>query len=139
MTCEQGRLPLHSESTEGTPVKTEQQQTEQPNPLEQFSATLAMMAHNRALLEGLRPHDQNWTILLQDLAMLVDENVTIGLRTPWVRRVAVPVWYAYRKLSEEENADVSRVKGALEILRQCSDVRVQTICSQWLRETRHAG
>jgi hypothetical protein len=138
MTCEQGRLPLHSESAEGTPVKTEQQ-TEQPNPLEQFSATLAMMAHNRALLEGLRPHDQNWTILLQDLAMLVDENVTIGLRTPWVRRVAVPVWYAYRKLSDE-NADVSdRVKGALEILRQCSDVRVQTICSQWLREARHAG
>ena len=107
-----------------------------PSPIDQFAGTIMLMAHNRTLLESIRQNDQNWTALLQDIAMLVDESVTIGLRSPWVRRVAVPVFYAWKTMQGTgDEGDQARAKKAIEIMSQCSDTRVQTICTSWLKET----
>lgn len=112
---------------------------EELNPIMEFCSTVAMMAQNRSLLEGVRDHDANWTILLQDLAMLCNENASIGLRSKWVRRVVAPVWFAHRALNDDAGDEQDRAKQAVALLRECADVRVQTVCLRWLKDTYHVG
>lgn len=135
--CDEPELPLHSENGEGIAVKTRDAEPAEakPSPIESYAATIAMMAENRALLEGLRPNDSNWITLLQDLNMLCAEGVTLGLRTPWARRVAVPLMFAHKVMSDEDEDDRVKAKKAKEILKQCSDARTQSVCIGWLEET----
>lgn len=115
-------------------IKSEATEQERPSPLEQFAGTIALMGQNRTLLAGINKNDPNWTTLLEDLAMLCDEGVTFGLRTFWARRVAAPVYLAFKEIAKEGG----NPQAALDVLKQCADTRVQTICSQWIRERFHA-
>lgn len=132
-TCAEPELPLHFESDEGIQPMTQATAADTPSPLEQYAGTIILMAQNRTLLEGIRPNDHNWIALLQDMAMLVDESVTLGLRSPWARRVAVPVFYAWKALQNENVEPEIRAASAIDILSQCSDRRVLTICTTWLK------
>ena len=135
-TCTEPELPLQSWDGEGIPLMQAEQPVaeDKPSPIEQFAGTIAVMAQNRTLLEGIRPNDRIWHELLQDLAMLVDEGVTIGLRSPWARRVATPILFAHRALSGDGEHKTKALK-ALEILAQCGDERVKNLCTKWVKET----
>jgi hypothetical protein len=113
--------------------------TEVPSPLDSFAATIALMGANRTLLAGLGVvlGEPEWRVLLEDLAMLTNERVVVGLRTPWVRRVAVPVLSAHKALQMREGTDQERARSAVEILKQCTDEHVQRVMVQWIQRKFH--
>lgn len=115
-------------------IKPTQKPTETASPLDSLAATIALMAANRKFLIGdALPSPK----LLEDLAMLVDEHVVIGLRTQWARRVAVPILAAHRALHKTEGTEQERARVALDILRQCTDVEAHQVCSNWIRGKYH--
>jgi hypothetical protein len=111
-----------------------------PSPLDTFVATVTAMAEQRAMLAGmitgvLAP-DTPWKPTLDDLEMMVHENVIIGLRSRWVRRVAVPVFQARRALQAKGEPKDNAAK-AMEILDQCTDELVKVTCMRWIVATYH--
>lgn len=83
------------------------------NPVADFAAMLTAMGQFRNLL----PIDKT---LGEDLAMLTTEGVVVGLRSPWVRRVALPAWQVHKVLSTDAPKRERGAK-AIEILTQCKD------------------
>ncbi len=73
----------------------------------------------------------------QDLAMFLDEGVTLGLREPFFRKIAHPMFMAYKAF--KENGGLAKYDTPLEILNQmvASDWREAAI--QWIkrRKTRY--
>lgn len=115
---------------------------EKPSPLAAFVTAITGMADARKLIGGAASWldhgpDPRWSVMLDDLEMMLHERVIIGLRSPWVRRVAVPVFQAYRALHAREGDDKDRARHAIEILGQCTDCNVQAECRNWIREKYH--
>lgn len=137
--CATPELPLQFAGTgERVPmIKPQQQPTESPSPLDSLAATIALLAANRKHLKGAVDTVSNFPTLLEDLALLVDEHVVIGLRTQWARRVAVPVLAAHRALHRTEGTEQERARVALDILRQCTDADIHNACSNWIRGKYH--
>ena len=71
---------------------------------------------------------------IEDAKLFFEEGVTIGLRSPWMRRVCVPIVMAHRAMSNA--ADPERFNKALEILSQCDDPVWQELCKAEVR-SRH--
>jgi hypothetical protein len=94
---------------------------------------LAMLhiGKNRKALEPIFS-DGAGRVALEDIAMLMEENVYIGLRTRWVRRVAVPMTRAYLALHAEGQSDAQRASTAKEILDQCDDDALAVASVNWI-------
>lgn len=67
---------------------------------------------------------------LQDLCMMLDEGVVIGLRDPFFRRVAVPIMHAHRAFKKRD------IPIALEIMEQCRATDWRLACTEWLERRR---
>jgi hypothetical protein len=141
MPCDQSELPLQSPDGERIPMIKLKEATPQlqADPVEGLALTIAMMAQHRKLLAKAVGSVSDWSVLLEDLEMLAEERVIVGLRTHWARRVAVPVIHAYRALQSTDGSPQERARKALDVLRQCSDVAVQTVLSEYIRETYHVA
>lgn len=114
----------------------------EPSPLTNFVGLLRTIADNRAvLMPALGQADANadWRVLLEDVQMMLTENVVIGLRTQWVRRVAVPVHRAWLALRSGEGKPKERALRAIEILQQCSDTTLRDACVFWIRNRHEIG
>jgi hypothetical protein len=66
----------------------------------------------------------------QDLMMFLEEGPVIGLRDPFFRRVATPMWNAYHHLKNLDNE--LRFDEAKEIMAQCSATDWRLACNQWI-------
>ncbi len=75
-----------------------------------------------------------WEEWQQDLHMLLDEGVVIGLRDPFLRGVAVPMMMAHR--AYRENTGIERYDKALEILERCRASDWQLAATQWIHRRR---
>lgn len=109
------------------------------SPIARFVRNIKIMGEQRKELEALgnefsRPTE--WRIALEDLAMLTQEKVVIGLRTRWVRRVAVPMVQAYRALTADGDP-LPNARKAVQILSQLRghDDILLADCISWLEET----
>jgi thymidylate synthase len=67
---------------------------------------------------------------LQDLHMFLEEGVVIGLRDPFFRRVATPMFMAHRAF--KENVGAERYTKALEILERCEAKDWRVAAEQWI-------
>lgn len=107
---------------------------EQGSPIAAFNVTLRNMVATRGLMNLSLAFGKTWVLFDQDITMLVLEGVTIGLRTPWVRRVAVPMLMAQKALDSNEQDEALRVKTALEILQQLrnADDVLYARCVKWM-------
>lgn len=65
----------------------------------------------------------------QDLAMFMAEGPTVGLRDPFFRRVATPMWYAHL---EYRKKTVEGIQAAREIMEQCEATDWKLACLDWL-------
>lgn len=109
------------------------------SPLARFVFTLEQMNENRALFGtlgnafGAGP----FRLFSDDLNMLLTERLVIGLRTQWLRRVAVPMLMAQRALAEGEGDMRARATIATEILTQLAgyDNDLMARCVSWLHST----
>lgn len=111
-----------------------------PSPLAAFVDALTGIDANRTMLAGLQ--DSAWPgciTFLDDLRMMLHEKMVFGIRTQWLRRVAIPVWMAHRHITEvfQHPDEAKRALEAIEILRQCQDVHVRETCINWIQETHH--
>lgn len=70
------------------------------------------------------------TIWMQDLAMFMKHGPIVGLREPFFRRVAGPMWHAYDAYRDKENPD--RFAIAQEIMEQCHATDWKKACTEWL-------
>lgn len=77
----------------------------------------------------------DWRVLVDDVQMMLHEGVVIGLRTTWVRRIAVPIYKAHTMLTSGNGTPKERAVKAIEILEQCSDKTMAAHCAAWIRET----
>lgn len=66
----------------------------------------------------------------EDLLMMMDENVSIGLRNVWLRRVAHPALMAHKAYSDK--ADEERHTKALEICEHIVSMDWRVACKMWL-------
>jgi hypothetical protein len=106
------------------------------SPLTVFVNTLKLIAaQRRVLMNVLGQADANadWRVFLEDIEMMLTENVVIGLRTPWVRRVAVPVHRAWMAMRSGDGKPKERAVKALEILKQCQDETLRNECVTYIR------
>lgn len=106
------------------------QSTPVESPLDSFMLAMIHIGKNRRALEAL--FGEQARVALEDIAMLTQENVYIGLRTRWVRRVAVPMTRAYLALHAGEQSDTQRASTAKEILEQCDDVVLAGASVNWI-------
>jgi hypothetical protein len=74
------------------------------------------------------PRDVDAKVFAEDCKLLLEENVTYGLRSEWLRRVAVPVIMAYRHINVAP-ATRERFAEAKEIISQCADVNWREYCT----------
>lgn len=66
----------------------------------------------------------------QDLGMFLDEGVVIGLRDPFFRKVATPMYMAHRALKEGDAP--ARFELALEIIQNCRSEDWRMASEQWI-------
>ena len=109
----------------------------QESPLVLFVAAVTAMSAARQELLSAQVYlgDPEWRIFLEDITMMTAEHVIHGLRTPWVRRVAIPIYKAQEALSVPRGSEAERAKLALEILDQCTDTDLRNRCQQWIQDT----
>lgn len=79
-------------------------------------------------------HQGDLTVFDQDLAMLLDEDVSLGLRTAWLRKVFIPVIRAHE--AYKDKADPERHEKAIEIVAQCRAPDWRLACTEWLERRR---
>lgn len=105
------------------------------SPLFSFVTTLGAMGKNRRMLlpalGGFAAGE--WKEFLDDLEMLNTEKVIVGLRSVWVRRIAVPVFQAHRELGRADKEPKEKFDTALEILKQCQDEALRKECEDWIK------
>lgn len=82
-------------------------------------------------------HSGNTQEFDEDVAMLLDENVTFGLRSPWLRKVAVPVMKAHQAYRDKANGE--RFENAQACVAQIRAHDWRLACSEWLsrRQAEH--
>lgn len=135
--CEPTQLPLQFAGTEDVPMIKPPLPNEGPSPIDSLVATITLMAANRKFIKKAVCTVSDYQVMLEDLTMLVDENVVVGLRTVWARRVAVPVLKAHRALQGNLGSEQERARSAIEILKQCNDEDVKSSCIKWLQGKYH--
>lgn len=104
------------------------------SPLAQFVASVRNLVTCKPLLASLEIQFKGWGMFQNDLAMAFD-GAPMGIRSPWVRRIFMPVLEAQRLLSTDED-DVVKAKAALvalDNLRNADDVLYRT-CRAWVEE-----
>lgn len=102
------------------------------SPIDEFVATIAAMGRNRAMFLDMPPFiskTSEWRELLEDLEMLCQEGVIVGLRTAWVRRVAVPIVQAQRTL---QGKSPDKVDIARDLIHHCDDKTLRESCLSYL-------
>lgn len=107
------------------------------SPVALFVATLRMMVKTRRLMANMaNPLGDKYSIFMEDLTMLLEEGVTYGCRTQWVRRVCVPMVMAQKELDKEAGTIAERAKIALEILSQLHgrEDNLLATCRRWFKE-----
>jgi hypothetical protein len=70
---------------------------------------------------------------MQDLKMFLDAGPTPGLRDPFFRRVAVPIWLAWEIWKKR---DVDWYAQAVETLSNCKALDWKLVCLEWLDRRR---
>lgn len=83
-----------------------------------------------AFIDLLPLHQGDEKVFDEDVQMLLNENVTIGLRTPWLRRVAVPMIRAHQAYSDKKNPE--RHETALEVMMQCKATDWRRAGVEWI-------
>lgn len=79
------------------------------------------------------PYEQ-W---LQDLDIFLDEGPIVGLRDPFFRQVATPMWHAHEAFLKK--GDSERFATALEILEQCKAADWRKAATEWITRRRDAA
>jgi hypothetical protein len=109
-----------------------------PSPLLLFVSAITLLGTTRTFFDGLRPLlGDEFRTLLEDISLFANDKMVIGLRTPWVRRVVVPVINAQRALDAREGTQQEKGRAAVEILCQCNDDHVRNVCTKWVKENYH--
>lgn len=70
----------------------------------------------------------------QDLKMFMSEGAVLGLKDPFFRKVAVPVYLAH--VAYAQNKNENGINEALEILEQCKATDWKLACVEWLERRR---
>lgn len=110
------------------------------NPLADFVATITAMGRNREMIMSMPltpgPGECGWRQCLEDLEVLTGQDkVVIGIRTPWVRNVAVPIVQALRQLrskADTRDEEQRRIERTLELIKHCTDVPLRTRCENFV-------
>jgi hypothetical protein len=115
-----------------------------PSPLAGFVDWLHSTDAQRAMLADFGHINDKmaggaWLTFLEDLHMMLHERLVVGIRSPWLRRVATPVLMAHRHITEafQHPDEPKRALETIEILRQCQDDHVRDACITWVRESFH--
>lgn len=66
----------------------------------------------------------------EDLSVFLHDGPIVGLRDPFFRRVATPMWMAHRAFKENKGFD--KYDAPLEILRQCKATDWRLAATQWI-------
>jgi thymidylate synthase len=107
--------------------------------LEQVQPILQRVPYN-PYAEGLvEPYPLVSTNIKQwreDLSVFLDVGPTPGLRDPFFRRVAIPMWLAHQAYKESD--DLERFELAFENLSQCHAADWRVACQEWLERRRDA-
>lgn len=67
---------------------------------------------------------------IQDINMFLEHGPIVGLRDPFLRKVATPMWNAYFHYKETKGEE--RFEGARKIMSQCKDFFWTKACLEWL-------
>jgi hypothetical protein len=68
----------------------------------------------------------------QDLLMFIERGPIVGMRDPFFRRVATPMWHAWREWKRTDRSKGDRVEAACEILDQCVASDWKQAAIEWL-------
>lgn len=114
------------------------------SPLAAFVDTITLMGRNRRLLAGIIPRppmteQTDFEKTLEDVALLLDDNCVIGLRTIWARRVAAPIVLAQRCLNDTALDAQDRAKRAVILLDQCIADPLRSVCQNYIRDAYNVG
>jgi hypothetical protein len=71
-----------------------------------------------------------------DLNIILDEGAVMGLKVPWLRKVACPILDAHRHY--RENDSLNRYDGAVMIVQGCQSPDWRLACTQWLQRRKTA-
>ena len=77
---------------------------------------------------------------LADLDMFLSEGMVIGIRDPFFRRVAWPLWCAHRAYKDPAHTIARRVANAFKALERCEALDWRLAAGEWIqrRAVRHA-
>lgn len=70
----------------------------------------------------------------EDLSVLLHDGPIVGLRDPFFRRVATPMWHAHNAFKDGEGID--KYDAALEILEQCKATDWRKASQEWIMRRR---
>lgn len=94
------------------------------NPIEWIVQLVALVGKHPDLFDGaVEPS------LIMDCTMMCDQEVPMGLKHPWARKVGGPVMLAYRILESQDPDPHAAIKA----LEQCSYDRVREACIAHVR------
>lgn len=68
----------------------------------------------------------------QDLLMFIERGPIVGMRDPFFRRVATPMWHAWGEWKRSDRPKEDRISAAIEILQQCSATDWKKAAVEWL-------
>lgn len=68
----------------------------------------------------------------QDLLIFIDQGPIVGMRDPFFRRVATPMWYAWLEWKRDDRSKNDRIITAIEILQQCAATDWKKAAVEWL-------
>ena len=74
---------------------------------------------------------------LGELSMFLDEGPVMGMREPFLRRVAAPMWQAWRQYKETTGSDVSGARTALNTVSRVSATDWRAASTEWLTRRIH--
>lgn len=83
-------------------------------------------------LEFIDPNE--W---LSELAMFLDEGPVMGMREPFLRHVASPMWQAWRQYKETTGSDVSGARAALSTVSNVRAADWRAASTEWITRRIH--
>lgn len=72
----------------------------------------------------------------QDLLIFVSQGPIVGMRDPFFRRVATPMWHAWSEWKRSDRPKEDRITTAVEILQQCAASDWRKAAVEWLERRR---
>lgn len=102
----------------------------EPSPLSVFVTFITLLSKYRDL--GSRANfGFEYDDVARDLQMVLQDQGTIGVRSRWVRRVAIPLLQAWKVL-KKEGPEIIRAREAKYLVEQCADVPIRQNLLEWL-------